>query len=145
MYKRDPHSSLRASLDGNDSFLSGGHGVKTPGATRHAERMRRVPVWAFDDKKIAELIKARFPKAATNLDQRKLAARMLRLIHLYYRVGDTTATVAEQLGMSINAVDCALRRLNRSMANKILPSHRPKKADGIRAPIEGSGEDHLSL
>ena len=57
METRDTTPSLRASLDSNDTFVSGGHQImKTAGATRHADRMRRVPVWALDDDRIKGLI-----------------------------------------------------------------------------------------
>jgi len=125
---RDTTPSLRASLDGNDTFVSGGHQViKTAGATRHAERMKKVPVWALDDAKIKELIKLRFPKAATDPEQRKSAARMIRLIYLYYKVGETMGTVAEELHMTVNSVHMMLRRLNKQMSRPLKPSHRPKK------------------
>lgn len=130
-------SELRNKLDGKDNFVNGGHGIiKTAGATRHAERMKRVPVWALDDAKLKELINLRFPKANIDPKQRALAARMVRLIYLYYRVGLTTDTVAEELKMTRNAVECSLKRLNKGMSKPFKPSHRPKKADRIDAPNE---------
>jgi hypothetical protein len=138
MELRDTIPALRASLDGNDTFVSGGHQVmKTAGATRHAERMKKVPVWALDDEKIKELIKLRFPLTGIDLKQRKLASRMIRLIHLYYRVGATADVVAEELKMTRKAVQGLLRRLNRQMERPLKPSHRPKKkGEGIQTESE---------
>lgn len=140
METRDTTPSLRASLDGNDTFVSGGHQIiKTAGATRHAERMKKVPVWALDDKKIKELIKLRFPKFETDPEQRRLAARMIRLLHLYYRVGATTDSVAEELKMTRKAVEMAIRRVNKQMSLPLKPSHRPKgKGEGIQTASEVS-------
>ena len=102
-------------------------------------------MWALDDEKVKELIKCRFPKAATDPKQRKLAARMLRLIHLYYRVGSTSGAVAEELKMSVGAVEKMLLRLNNQMSGPLKPSHRPKKGGGIGASSGSQGEDHISL
>jgi len=142
----DSFSELKARFDGNDNFISGGHGIiKTAGATRHADRMKRVPVWALDDEKVKELIKCRFPNAATDTEQRKLAARMLRLIYLYYRVGSTTGAVAEELKMTCNAVKCMIRRINSTMRGPLKPSHRPRKGDPIGATSGSSGQGHITL
>lgn len=120
-------SSLRSHVDGSDNFVRGHGVIKTAGATRHTERMKRVPVWALDDVKIAELIKIRFPKAQIDPEQRRLASRMLRLINLYYRVGSTTPQVAEELKMTDKAVENAIYRLNKAMVKPLKQSHRPKK------------------
>lgn len=140
MEPRDTLPRLRASLDSNDTFVSGGHRVmKTAGATRHAERMRRVPVWALDDMKIKQFIDSRFPDAKTNPAQRRLASRMIRIIYLYYRVGTTAAVAAEELKMTVKAVKHVISRINNAMSKPLKPSHRPRKNKGgaIQAPIEG--------
>lgn len=140
---RDSLPQLRASLDGNDQFVSGGHGIiKTAGATRHAERMQKIPVWAFDDQKIKELISSRFPKIDTNQKQRMLAARMVRVIYLYYRTGFTAAQVAEQLNMTLKAVERLLARVKEAMGKPLNPPHCPKKGGCIGASNEDSGADH---
>lgn len=126
---RDTLPRLRASLDSNDTFLSGGHGViKTAGATRHAERMSRIPVWALDDEKIRELINSRFPEAKNDPAQRKLASRMVRVIYLYYRFGATRGAVAEELHMTEKAVKQLIERINKAMSKPLNPAHRPKRA-----------------
>jgi len=143
----DSFSELKARLDGSDNFISGGHGIiKTAGATRHADRMKRVPVWALDDEKVKELIKCRFPKAATDPRQRRLAARMLRLIYLYYRVGSTAGAVAEELEMTLGAVKKIVHKLNKAMDKPLKPSHRPKnKVVSIDASNGSSGQGHITL
>ena len=150
----DSHAYLRKSFDGKETIVSGGHGImKTAGATRHAERMKTIPVWALNDEKIKELIRLRFPKAKTDPEQRRLAARMIRLIYLYYRVGATIGTVAEELKMTIGAVEKMLLRLNKQMKAPLKPSYRPKgggitqeKGGGIGATNEDNGGDgHITL
>lgn len=142
MERRETLTRLRASLDSNDVFVSGGHGViSTAGATRHADRMKTVPVWALDDLKIKQFIDTRFPKTKTNPEQRRLARRMVLLIHLYYRVGLTMSAVAEELRMTPNAVKCVLSRISYQMTRSLKPSHRPKKGDPIDATNGTNGDD----
>jgi hypothetical protein len=121
----------------DESFLAGWSRI---GKEKHSRRLLTIPPWVLDNEKIKELIKTRFPKAATDLKQRKSAARMIRLIHLYYEVGATMNVVAQELHMTANAVDLMLRRLNKQMSGPLKPSHRPKKinAVGIRTANEGS-------
>lgn len=147
MQQRDVLPRLRASLDSNDTFVSGGHGIiKTAGATRHAERMSRIPVWAMDDEKIKQLIQCRFPNARIDPSQRKSASRMAQIIHLYYRVGATRDAIAEELKMSPNAVMCAVFRINKAMSRPLKPAHRPRKGDSIGTASGTSGDDcHITL
>lgn len=138
------YSELRTKLDGNDGFVTGGHRImKTAGATRHASRMKRVPVWALDDEKIKGLIQRCFP----NFSQRERAGRMIRIIYLYYRAGLTAAGVAEELKMSVKAVTESLRRINRTMNRPAKPRGRPKRnAVGIQNSNGNSGDDsHITL
>lgn len=147
MERRETLTRLRASLDGNDSFVSGGHGViSTAGATRHAERMKKVPVWALDDKKIKQFIDTRFPKAKKDSEQRKLATRIILIIHLYYRVGATAGAIAEELNMSVGMVKRRIYLIKKAMEGKLNPSHRPKnKGVSIQASSEDDGDSHISL
>lgn len=105
--------------------------MKTAGATRHAERMSKVPVWAFDDEKIKHYLKVRFPKMDTDPKQRQRAARVVMLIHLYYRNGATTAGTAEGLGTSIPMVKDLIRRVKKGMEGPTKPPGRPKKVLSI--------------
>lgn len=98
-------------------------------------------MWALDDEKIKELIRLRFPKAGVDPVQRKLAARMIRLIHMYYRVGATTEVVSAELKMSYGATQSMIYRINRAMKSALRPSHRLKKGECIRTPDGSAGED----
>jgi hypothetical protein len=142
----DSHAYLRKSFDGKETIVSGGHGIlKTAGATQHAARMKRVPVWALDDKKLKEFINLRFPKARTDPEQRRLASRMVRIIYLYYRVGYTSGAVAEELNMTPLAVRQLICRLERAMKKPLKPSYRPKKGVTIGATNEDNGDGHITL
>lgn len=139
-------SELRGKLDGNDGFVSGGHRImKTAGATRHAARMKRVPVWALDDYKIKQYIMTHFPKMGTDPEHRRLAGRVVRLIHLYYRVGVTTSSVAEELKVPITTVEKLIRKINKGMNNPLKGPGRPRKGvciqqtSGESIPTEGRG------
>lgn len=140
-------SELRSKLDSNDGFVSGGHRImKTAGATQHTARMRRVPVWALDDERIKQFIHLRFPRARIDQEQRKLAARMVRLIYLYYRVGATSGAVAAELNMTMGAVEQAVYRISSAMKRPLNPSHRPKKGVRIEASSGTNGDDsHITL
>ena len=93
-------------------------------------------MWASDSEKIKRYVQGRFPKMETDPNQRKMAARTVRLIYLYYVEGSTAAQVAEALGMTKPAVDMMIHRLNKTIANP-RPVGRPKKSVSIH---ETSGE-----
>jgi hypothetical protein len=129
MESRDTLPRLRGSLDTNDGFVNRGHGViHTAGYRSHAERMKRVPGWALDDLKIKELVHRCHP----NPRYRKLAARMVRIIYLYYRVGYTAAAVAAELKMSKYKVKEIIYKLNK-LVNGPVP-RKGRKRKGISLP-----------
>jgi hypothetical protein len=138
---QDSLSNLRTSLDGSDGFVSGHRVMKTAGATRHAERMKKVPVWAFDNEQIKQLVRRCFPGPK----QKKLAARLVSIIYRYYRKGDTAARIASDLNMTVEAVEQSLIRINRTVKRPVKRRGRPKNTVGIPGTIEDSGEDHTSL
>jgi hypothetical protein len=124
MEQRETLTALRASLDSNDVFVSGGHGIiKTAGATRHAERMKKIPVWALSDTEIRKLVKRCFPSPK----QHKQAARMVVIVYKYYRAGDTAGKIAEELNMSLGAVKQLLIRINRVAKSPAKPRGAPKR------------------
>lgn len=152
----DSHAILRKFLDGKEGLVSGGHGIiKTAGATQHAARMRRVPVWALDDGKIREVLLKSFPKLSTDSKQREQAARWLRIIHLYWRLGMTRGQVAYEVGKTDQQVHFLLVAIKRAMEGKRANGSgprggkvgRPKKISApIDATIGSSGNDgHISL
>lgn len=119
----DSFAFLRNTLDGKDNYVGSHQIMKTAGATLHADRMKRIPLWALDDEKLKELIKRCFPSPK----QRKSALRMLRIIYLYYRAGSTAGAIAEELKISVRAVEESLRRINKTMNRPIKPRGRPRK------------------
>ena len=148
----DSHAVLRKFLDGKEGFVSGGHGIiKTAGATQHAARMRRVPVWALDDVKLREVLLKTFPKLQTDEKQRKRAGLWLQIIHLYWRVGMTRGQVAYQTKKTEEQIHDALVRIRRAVEGKRTDNTnvkgarkigRPKKIQTpIDATIGSSGDD----
>lgn len=127
--------------------LGSGHRIlKTAGATRHRERMRNVPVWANDNERIKQYIRTKFPKMDIDPTQRKLAARTVRLIYLYYVEGSTAAQVAEALGMTRPAVDMAVYRLRKLMTTPPRPRGRPRKCVSIEGNSGSVGDEgHTTL
>ena len=141
MEQRDVLPRLRGSLDSNDTFVSGGHQIiKTAGATRHAERMQKVPLWALDDAKLADYVNYRFPNVKTDKRQRKRALKLVRMIYLYYRVGMTSGAVAEELKMKPEAVRKATSRLEKNMVNR---PNRPGRRKSVT--IQTSDESLIEL
>lgn len=134
-------STLISKLDGHEGFVSGHQIIKTSGATQRAIRIAKIPVWAFDDVKLRELIRMRFPLAESDEKQKRLAIRTIQIINLYYRVGLTAAAVAEELGMTRSAVIHRIRKIERQMGAPLKPSYRPKKGSYIRT----DSEDRTSL
>lgn len=135
--------------------MRGGHQViKTAGATQHAGRMARIPVWALDDMKIKKILLRSFPDMKTDEKQRKRAAIWYEVIYQYWRVGRTRGQVAGDLGLTERQVKdtllCISRVASGKAANGSKKPHkgykqgRPKK----RSPIEtssGTTGDRLPL
>lgn len=108
MNDRDTFAELRQKLDGNDPFMTGGHGIK-----KIRRQSRPVPEWTRDDKKVQEVLLRSFPKLATDEKQRKRAATWMRVIHLYYRMGTTYSQVAAEMQTDNGRVYNIIRRIQR--------------------------------
>lgn len=109
----DGKSRMHGVID-TTTAAPGGHGH---GAAQHAARLKRVPEWALNDAKLRRLMLHCFPKMDSDPEQRRLAGRKLRIIHLYYKVGLTAATVAVVLGVT-------RRTVKRIIENSEATAHR---------------------
>lgn len=91
-------------------------GSETQGYQILAVRRPRkvVPPWVDDDKKIQEFLLRSFPLLKKNAKQRKQAARWVRIIHLYYRRHWSCRLIAEELGMSFEAIHYLLYSIRRA-------------------------------
>lgn len=127
MSDREAFSRLRKKLDSKDGYVSNHQVIKTAGATVHAARMNRVPLRALDDQWVKSFIMAHFPNADSDPEQRRLAGRTVRIIHLYYRVGETIGKVAEELSMSQAMVKKKIHKISQAMNRPIKTVGRPKK------------------
>jgi hypothetical protein len=126
------YKELRTHLDGSDPFMTGGHQVLKP----RSNDKKRVPEWALDDKEVQRIVLRSFPKYATDRRQRQRAARWIRIIHLYFRMGMTRGQVADEIGVKPKIVRDLLLRICRVAVGKradnraligARPVGRPKK------------------
>jgi hypothetical protein len=148
-------SELRTYLDGSDNFVSGGHRImRTAGATRHAARMKRVPVWVREDSEILKILLRSFPKFRTDPKQKKAATLWMGVIYQYWRVGHTRGQVAHDLGISEKKVKNIIQRINFAVKGERAdgrgplgkPKGRPKlKHEPIEAPSGTTGDSHIAL
>lgn len=76
-----------------------GHSVRTggQGAVASAERRANPPKWTRTNKGIRKIVRLAFPRFETNERQRTAAARWVRVIYLYFRVGYTYSQIAEEM------------------------------------------------
>lgn len=124
----DVHGQLRGTMDGGDSLVSGGHQVlRTAGATQHAKRLQRIPVWANDDAKVQAILDHSFPKWRTNATQRAWAARWAFIITHYFRMGETSTSIADSLKLTAAAVRYVIFCITRAANKPPGKRGRPKK------------------
>jgi hypothetical protein len=102
---RKDYQGLMRVLDSHDTFVTGHQIIKTAGATLHNQRVQNIPDWTKNDEEVRKLLKTAFPKlneeSRVGRKQRIYAARWLRIIHLYCRMGWTGRKVAEEMGISL--------------------------------------------
>ena len=99
-----------------DAFDAGAFSYDIRGGPRasHRTRLGRTPEWTKHDAEIQNLLLRVFPKLQTDPNQRTQAGTWARIIQLYYRVGSTTAVIAEEMGISKQCVQSRLYRIRRS-------------------------------
>lgn len=134
------YTKIRRYMDSDDPYVTGGHQIfKTAGATLHMQRVQSIPEWTRNDDEVRKLLCVAFPKLNVDSNvgrrQRERAARWLRIIHLYCRVGWTRTKVADELGVKPDIIKDTYRRIcrvNRGLQTSGKPrvqlgSGRPKK------------------
>jgi len=133
MANSDTFKELRGYLDGQDTFMTGGHQVIKP---RRSDR--QTPDWAATNKSIQIILLRSFPNLKTNLTQRKRAARWAEIIQLYYRMHISKRQISEQLKLNYNTVQMLVRNIKRAANGKRAdgtgfltgkPKGRPRKND----------------
>lgn len=125
-------------LDVHDPFVFGGHQIiKTAGATRHTQRVQNTPAWTKNDAEVRKLLKTSFPKleedSPVGRKQRILAARWLRFIYLYHRVGWTANKIAAEMEISMGVLKNIRNHINR-VYRGLNASGRPKSSSGPGRP-----------
>lgn len=117
---QDTFGELRHShFDGSDPFMTGGHQI-----IKIRRIKREPPEWTKNDEAIQTLLLRSFPKLKKNARQRERAARWVRFIHLYYRMGMTHGQVAAEMHISTNDV--------RHLRYRISNVSKGKRADGTK-------------
>lgn len=100
--------------------------MNSAGATQHAKRLRRTPVWTASNEDIKEVLLRAFPKLATNERQRLKAGRWLQVIHFYYRMGWTRSRVAEEMKISERAVKDYIQTISRAANGRRTSTGKPR-------------------
>jgi hypothetical protein len=122
---------LRKKLDSKDPFMTRGHGIIKP----RSDDKKSVPEWTLNDKKVREVVLRSFPDYTTNSRHRRGAARWIRIIHLYFRMGMTRGQVASEMNLSSEAVHDAIKGIRRVASGRrydnraklgVRPRGRPK-------------------
>jgi hypothetical protein len=127
----DVHGQLRGTMDGGDSLVSGGHQVlRTAGATQHAKRLQRIPVWANDDAKVQALLLRVFPKWRTDEIQCGRAARWAFIITHYFRMGETSTAIADALKLTPVEIRILINRITRTAAGLSSRTGKPRSMRG---------------
>jgi len=144
------YEQLRHHIDSNDPFMSRGHQIIK---IRRGWR-RSKPSWVESNKAIQELVLRSFPKLKTDNKQRAAAARWVRVIQLYFRLGWTAGQIAEELKTTRNVIKCIIKAVRRAIlgqrADNTGPrvkagSGRPRKHDPIQTPHRDPHEDHRKV
>ena len=133
------NKQLSRKIDAKDPFMTHGHQIIKP----RSDDKKSVPEWVLDDKKVREIILRSFPKFSTDARQRKGAARWIRVIHLYFRMGMTRGQVAAELSVSpivIKGIVQGLLQVGRGETvhhknGHKRPRGRPKKIAFLSEPI----------
>lgn len=101
-------SRLRRAVD--DSFVGGGHQIVKP-----RQYKKTIPAWANNNDEIRKIVIRSFPKWDSDDKQRTRAARWVRVIQLYFRMGYTYVQAAEEMGLfpkQIKDIICRVRRVS---------------------------------
>lgn len=86
---------LRRSIDPREPFSF------QAGKIRRVERRWETPEWMFDDRKILEFLKLRFPNITTDPEQTRRAVKWQVVIWLYFRKGEPAGERNQQTGIDL--------------------------------------------
>ena len=109
--QRNTSQELRNYLDGGDSFMRSGHQILV---IRSVKKV--IPSWAKSDAKIRKILLRSFPKLKTDKKQAMAAGRWARVIHLYFRMGQTRGQIAGEMGLNYATTDTMIRNIKRAAA-----------------------------
>jgi hypothetical protein len=92
----DINRQLRRQFDSKDPFMTRGCGLVKP----RSNDSKKTPAWASNDAKVRQLVYSRFPEYQTKQRHRNSAARWIRIIQLYWRMGKTEGQTAAEMESS---------------------------------------------
>jgi hypothetical protein len=106
LYRKDMQK-LRRKIDHGDNFMKA-HVIRKVRSTKC-----EVPAWALNDKEIQKLLLRVFPLLKTSKAAQRAAGRWARIIHLLYHMQMSTPQVAEEMGMTLNALKMVVKGIRR--------------------------------
>lgn len=115
----DNLAAIRQSVD-SDELLVTSHGdaISTSRHRSFGRDQKIIPTWAKSDAEIRKILCQVFPRLAHDARQRKAAARWLRVIYLYFRIGMTRGQIVDELHTSNEAIRTILKRIRFAAAGK---------------------------
>jgi hypothetical protein len=125
----DTFGELRRFIDSNDPFMNRGHKIR-----KRREGSHEIPEWTKSDETVQQVLLASFPKWKVRQWHRNGAARWVRVIHLYYRMNMTQGQVAEEMDLSLKAVNHILTRMNK-VATGLSANGRPRRPRGRKPDV----------
>ncbi len=106
---RDTSRELRGKLDGDDSFMTGGHQILKIRRPR-----KPCPPWATSNSRIQALLIRVFPKMKDSPKQRVGAGRWAMVIQLYFNQRWSRGQIANEMDLTFGVVDTLIRSIKRA-------------------------------
>jgi len=118
----------------------GGHEIKKIRKLQERELTGQKIEWAFNNKRVREILLLAFPNLNINEAQRRKAGRWARVIYLYYRMGLPRQIIEKETRMSEGALKTLLRNINR-VAQGLRADGTGKRACHTSSSLRGSQKE----
>jgi len=109
---RDTFRELRQKFGSSDPFMAGGHQI-IKSRTGRGRKKSEIPLWARNDIALQAILLRSFPNLKTSSKQRARAARWVRVVQLYFRMGWTRGQVAAEMKVKPAIVKVIVERIRR--------------------------------
>lgn len=146
----DTFSLLRRVFDGDDQFVAGGHQINKE--RTDVERVYETPEWMYNDQKVSEFLKQRFPnigpcaKASVNCPcmacgRLRRAEDWLKVIWLYFRSNWTETQIEDELPWLTGNVSNIVRAIRLACVPRLKKKMgRPKKVQPIDSTVDRTND-----